>query len=37
MRRYQEWGLLKALTFWTRQWIKDKKGTLKESSYETIR
>ncbi|MBI2125016.1 glycosyltransferase [Candidatus Woesearchaeota archaeon] len=37
MRRYQEWGLLKALTFWLRQWVKDKKGTLKESSYETIR
>lgn len=37
MRRYQQWGLPKATAFWIRQWISDKKGKLKESSYETIR
>ena len=37
MRRYQQWGLAKAAVFWIKQWINDKKGKLKESSYETVR
>lgn len=37
MRRYQQWGLAKATAFWVTQWINDKKGKLKESSYETVR
>jgi len=37
MRRLQQWGLWKATTFWAQQWLKDKTGDLKESSYEKIR
>ncbi len=37
MRRYQQWGLPKVTAFWIKQWISDKKGKLKKSSYETIR
>ncbi len=37
MRRMQKWGLLKASAFWTKQWVKDKFGNLKDSEYEKIR
>lgn len=37
MRRYQQWGLTKVTFFWIKKWLQDKKGKLKESSYETIR
>ena len=37
MRRYQQWGLTKVAFFWTKKWLQDKSGKLKESSYETIR
>lgn len=37
MRRYQQWGLAKSAAFWIKQWLKDKQGKLKETSYETIR
>jgi len=37
MRRYQRWGLFKVTWFWTKKWVQDKSGKLKESSYETIR
>ena len=37
MRRYQQWGLFKVTWFWTKKWVQDKSGTLKESKYEIIR
>ena len=37
MRRYQQWGLFKVGLFWTKKWLQDKSGKLKESSYEIIR
>ena len=37
MRRYQSWGITKATKFWIEQWLKDKQGRLKETTYETIR
>lgn len=37
MRRYQQWGLFKVTTFWTKKWFQDHSGQLKESSYEIIR
>jgi len=37
MRRFQRWGLAKVGLFWTKKWLQDKSGKLKESSYETIR
>lgn len=37
MRRFQQWGLGKAASFWAKQWIKDLSGKLKESEYEKIR
>ncbi|MDP3698013.1 MAG: glycosyltransferase [Nanoarchaeota archaeon] len=37
MRRYQQWGLFKVSLFWTKKWLQDRSGTLKESSYEIVR
>ena len=37
MRRFDNWGVGKILSFWTRQWIKDKVSDLKDSEYEKIR
>ena len=37
MRRYANWSLGKAAFFWTKQWFKDRSGTLHESDYEKIR
>jgi len=37
MRRYQQWGLLGVIVFWTKKWFQDKSGKLKEGSYEIIR
>ena len=37
MRRYQQWGLFKVSLFWTKKWLQDRSGKLKESSYEIVR
>ncbi len=37
MRRYQQWGLMKLLWFWTKQWVNDKMGELKGKEYEMVR
>ncbi len=37
MRRYEQWGFSKALLFWCREWIKDKRGGLQGSSYQAVR
>ena len=37
MRRFKEWGLLKATGFWIGQWAKNYYGDLKESKYEKVR
>ncbi len=37
MRRFKEWSLTKATLFWTKQWVKDKFGSLESSEYEKIR
>lgn len=37
MRRYEQWGLGKAVLYWTRQWIKDKRKGLQGSTYEAVR
>ncbi len=37
MRRYQQWGLFKVAWFWTKKWVQDRSGKLKESKYEVIR
>lgn len=37
MRRWEQWGLWRMMTFWTTQWLKNKIGRLNETSYEKIR
>lgn len=37
MRRFKEWGLLKAMGFWIKQSLKDYTSDLKKEEYETIR
>ena len=37
MRRFKQWGLGHAASFWIKQWVKDKVGDLKKSDYEKIR
>ena len=37
MRRYQHWGMGKALSFWMKQWVKDIFPGLKNTEYEKIR
>ncbi len=37
MRRYEQWGIPKALLFWCRQWVKDRSQGLQESRYEAVR
>ncbi len=37
MRRFEQWGLGKATSFWISQWLKDKFSNVKNSEYETIR
>ena len=37
MRRFEQWGLGKATSFWAKQWLKDKFKDLKDSEYEKIR
>tara|TARA_Y100000310_G_scaffold338626_1_gene428771 strand:- start:67 stop:756 length:690 start_codon:yes stop_codon:yes gene_type:complete len=37
VRRFENWGLMKASSFWVKQWFKDKTGNLKGSDYEKIR
>ncbi|PIZ51231.1 hypothetical protein COY27_04375 [Candidatus Woesearchaeota archaeon CG_4_10_14_0_2_um_filter_33_13] len=37
MRRFNQWGLIKATTFWVRQWLKNYTSDLKDSEYERIR
>ena len=37
MRRFKQWGVLKATLFWVGQWMKDKVGDLQDSTYEKIR
>lgn len=36
-RRYEQWGLSKVLTYWTKQFFKEKFGRLKDNEYEKIR
>ncbi|MBR9683456.1 glycosyltransferase [Candidatus Woesearchaeota archaeon] len=37
MRRFEQWGLIKATAFWFKQWAKNYLSDLKESQYETVR
>lgn len=37
MRRFEQWGLGKATSFWIKQWFKDKMGNLSSSKYEPVR
>jgi glycosyltransferase involved in cell wall biosynthesis len=37
MRRYKEWGVMKASWFWIKQWFKNYTGKIKESKYEKVR
>ncbi|MBU1111493.1 MAG: glycosyltransferase [Nanoarchaeota archaeon] len=37
MRRYKEWGLLKAASFWLKQWGRYFTGDLEKSGYEKVR
>lgn len=37
MRRFEQWGLGKAVFYWTKQWIKDKRKGLQGVSYEAVR
>ncbi len=37
MRRYEQWSIFRALLFWCRQWVKDKRGSLQESGYQAVR
>lgn len=37
MRRYKEWGLLKATSFWLKQWARYFTGGLEKSGYEKVR
>lgn len=37
MRRFRQWGLMKATYFWIKQWCKDKAGDLTKSEYEKVR
>lgn len=37
MRRFEQWGLGKAVFYWTKQWIKDKRNGLQGVSYEAVR
>ncbi len=37
MRRFDSWGVGKIISFWTKQWIKDKLSDLKSSEYEKVR
>lgn len=37
MRRFQSWGLSKAMFYWIGQWFKNYFGDLKKSEYEKVR
>lgn len=37
MRRFKQWGLIKATLFWLKQWVKNYSGNLSNSNYEKIR
>ncbi len=37
MRRYQQWGLIKATGFWIKKYFEEKSGKLKDATYEKIR
>ncbi len=37
MRRYDQWGIPKILSFWTGQWLKDHFSDLSNSEYKVIR
>ena len=37
MRRFEVWGLRRAMLFWIRQWMKDKTKGLEKSEYECVR
>jgi len=37
MRRFEQWGLLKATAFWIKEWAKNYYGDLSTSKYEKIR
>ena len=37
MRRFQNWGLMKAASFWIKQTLKDNLGDITKSDYEKIR
>ena len=37
MRRFKQWSLTKATSFWIQQWFKDKFSNLKDTKYESIR
>ena len=37
MRRFKQWGLTKATTFWIKEWAKNYFSDLKDSDYEKIR
>jgi glycosyltransferase involved in cell wall biosynthesis len=36
-RRFEQWGLMKSLAFWSKQQVKYLQGKLKESDYERVR
>ncbi len=37
MRRFQQWGLGKATTFWLKEWLKAWFGDIKKTEYEKVR
>ena len=37
MRRFEVWGIRRAMLFWIRQWMKDKTKGLEKSEYECVR
>lgn len=37
VRRYENWGLMKASSFWIKQWFKDKIRGVEDSDYEKVR
>ncbi len=37
MRRFEEWGLLGAVSFWFKQWVKNYLSDLKDSKYDAVR
>jgi 4,4'-diaponeurosporenoate glycosyltransferase len=37
MRRFEVWGIRRAILFWIRQWMKDKTKGLDKSEYECVR